>query len=458
MRASRPATRALRLLAATLTLASCAAAPTVARADGGVGYRVDGDPGSVIDGGFIKLSASPGGSTSGHFFATNSGTSAAQVSVYSADGLTGDTSGIVYSDAGTALADAGGWMSLSTNLTGLAANDSRRIDFTVRVPSGATPGDHVGGIVLEQRRSGNAISQVVRNVVPVLIDVSGSAGPALSLRSAMVSALPGTSLPAVTVKMVNTGTRICSPLLTVALVGPSERGSAVTRQLDAILPGDSVPYPMPWPRAMDAGTYTASVSASGCGATVNLRTDVHNDITAESTNPAGQNAGTDKTDVVTKAPPSASHFTAPKHTTKDAGADKSSNASGGSGTGSGSGSSGGPAAPVGAAGSGGGQASAGGILHKPTLSKLGDVAIKYLPPLLERLIAPLSLLGLMLLFLFAQESFDRKDPKLALAPIHRDPDLEFLPIDEVDAAGANPANAPDLSVVRSPTPGRPVTG
>ncbi len=44
------------------------------------------------------------------------------------------------------------------------------------------------------------------------------------------------------------------------------------------------------------------------------------------------------------------------------------------------------------------------------LGKFGDVAIKYLPPLLERLIAPLSLLGLMLLFLFAQETFDARTP------------------------------------------------
>jgi len=66
-----------------------------------------------------------------------------------------------------------------------------------------------------------------------------------------------------------------------------------------------------------------------------------------------------------------------------------------------------------------------------------------IPPLLQRLVAPLSLLLLMLLFLLAQEAFDRKDPKLALAPIVRDPDLEFRPLGD----GDGPSPTPDLVVL-----------
>ena len=62
----------------------------------------------------------------------------------------------------------------------------------------------------------------------------------------------------------------------------------------------------------------------------------------------------------------------------------------------------------------------------------------------------------MLLFLFAQETFDRKDPKLALAPIHRDPDLEFLPLGD-SAFLPESGRQAELEVVRSPSRPEPLT-
>lgn len=453
MRASvRLVTRRLR--AAFVVATALAALPTAAAADGGVGYRVDGEPGSVLENGFITLRVAPGGSASGHFDATNSSRTNAQLSVYSSDGRTGDTSGIVYSDAGYKLKDAGAWLTPSVGGLLLPANGARRINFSLRVPANARPGDHVGGIVLEQRRTGGAISQVVRNVVPILVDVRGTAGTSLDLRSALVSELPGTELPAVTVKMVNDGRRICRPTLTVALTGPSERGSPVSRQLDAILPGDSVPFPLPWPRELDPGKYQASVTTTGCGATDTLRTDVRSTLPAESTPPKDE--ASDEGEVVTAAPPDAGSFTEPTSRRDGAGTDED-RASGGkvppfSATGT-------TGSPNGATGSSSKAATAkGGRFSGPGkfISDLGEVAIKYVPPVLERLIAPLSLLGLMLLFLFAQETFDRKDPKLALAPIQRDPDLEFLPLSQLDGPEPDPTPG-DLELVRSPSAPRPAT-
>ncbi|MBO9534533.1 MAG: hypothetical protein J7513_16290 [Solirubrobacteraceae bacterium] len=447
-----------RLRAAFVVVAALAAVPSSAVADGGVGYRVDGEPGSMLEDGFITLHLGPGGSASGHFEATNTSRSNAQLSVYSSDGLTGDTTGIVYSDAGYKLKDAGAWLTPSVGGMLLPANSSRRIDFSVRVPANARTGDHVGGIVLEQRRTGGAISQVVRNVVPVLVDVQGGAGTSIDLRSALVSQLPGTDQPAVIVKMVNDGRRICRPTLTVALTGPSERGAPVSRQLDALLPGDGVPFPLPWPRTLDAGTYQASVTTTGCGATETLRTDVRSTLPYETDPPRGNN-GTNSEPVVTAAPPDTGSFTAPRGGGKN-GTDEDRSQGSNVPPFSASGSAGG-GTPSGASGSSSKAATAkGGSFTGPgkLFSDLGDVAIKYLPPLLERLVAPLSLLGLMLLFLFAQETFDRKDPKLALAPIHRDPDLEFLPLSQLDAPFQPDASPGDLEVVRSPSAPSPAPG
>lgn len=457
MRAERR--RFARSVAWLATLVSLLAAPAAhAGPNGGVGYRVDGEPGSTIDGGFITLKVGAGGTASGHFYATNTGNRDAQLTVYAADGLTGDTTGIVYSGAGEAKHDAGNWLSPSTRGILLRADDSRRVDFSLHVPSGTVPGDHVGGIVLEQRRTGGAISQVVRNVVPVLVDVSGSAGYSIDLRSAMVTDLPGTTLPAVTVKMRNDGRRICRPTLSVSLTGPGERDAPVVRSLDAILPGDNVPYPLPWPRELDSGNYTAVVTATGCGPTRTMRTDVRSDVTAE-TDPPRQSSDNE---LVTSAPPSQPQYTAPRgggdSSRGNGGGDSDAKGTDASGTGI-VGGGGPPAGETGSASASGksGGGPGGGLPKFPGLSKLGDVAIKYLPPLLERLIAPLSLLALMLLFLFAQEAFDRKDPKLALAPVQRDPDLEFLPLDDLDLGARPPASGSDLEVLPAPGPPRPST-
>jgi hypothetical protein len=453
MRADRALRVMLRvLLSAALTL--IAAASAAAAPNGGVGYRVDGEPGSTIDGGFITLKVGAGGNASGHFYATNTGNTDAQLSVYSADGLTGNTTGIVYSGAGEAKSDAGRWLSPSTRGILLRADDARRVDFSLHVPSGTTPGDHVGGIVLEQRRTGGAIQQVVRNVVPVLVDVSGTAGSSLDLRSAMVTDLPGTTLPAVTVKMRNDGRRICRPSISVSLTGPGERGTPVVKQLDAILPGDDVPFPLPWPRELERGTYTAFVTASGCGAPTTMRTDVRSDVTAESSKPSGSSGGGDE--VVTAVPPGQPQYFAPSASSRRDRSGAKSERGDGDVPASTAGAMPSGTPPTGASGSASAGGDGGGVSGIPgfgKLSELGDVAIEYLPPLLERLIAPLSLLGLMLLFLFAQEAFDRKDPKLALAPISRDPDLQFTPLDDDEFGG--PLPTPGFELVPPPGPPRP---
>src|SRR5262249_4348153 len=60
------------------------------------------------------------------------------------------------------------------------------------------------------------------------------------------------------------------PTLSVSLSGPGGVQRA-TRRLDTILPGDSIPYPFVWPHSLAAGSYTTSITATGCGPRVTLR-------------------------------------------------------------------------------------------------------------------------------------------------------------------------------------------
>jgi len=111
----------------------------------------------------------------------------------------------------------------------------------------------------------------VRTVVGVLVEVRGRAHPQAAIRGLTLSALAGTQVPSVVVALANTGLKLCKPTLAVTLAGLTGAQPTVTRDLDTVLPGDEIPYPLAWPRALAAGGYAAVVTASGCGATVTYR-------------------------------------------------------------------------------------------------------------------------------------------------------------------------------------------
>jgi hypothetical protein len=64
------------------------------------------------------------------------------------------------------------------------------------------------------------------------------------------------------------------------------------------------------------------------------------------------------------------------------------------------------------------------------IQSLGEVlgtAVGAAMVLVEKPVFPLALLALVLLFLVIQDVIDRRDPKLALAPVYAEADLPFVP-------------------------------
>ena len=86
----------------------------------------------------------------------------------------------------------------------------------------------------------------------------------LHLKSFSIAPIQGTTYPSVVVNLANTGTNLCKPALAVALTGPGGVQHE-TRRLDTVLPGSSIPYPFVWPHSLSAGSYTADITATGCG-------------------------------------------------------------------------------------------------------------------------------------------------------------------------------------------------
>src|SRR5579863_4995769 len=136
-----------RLLAAAVAVfgsvflaASAAAAPAPA-----VGLRAIGH----WPHGYYIYQAKPGTTLHGAIAVVNTGNGGGQVRMYPADSTTGQTSGAVYLTSTTSPHQTGRWITLTTTTTRLAAGAQKRLAFTVNVPTGASPGPHLAGIVAE---------------------------------------------------------------------------------------------------------------------------------------------------------------------------------------------------------------------------------------------------------------------------------------------------------------------
>ncbi len=431
------------LRAAGLALAVLLLSVPAAGAQGGLGFRASAE-GPMPQAGYLAFGLAAGGTANGAFTVTNTASSAATVSVYPADALTGVTTGIVYGTRSDT-SRAGGWITPDRTAATIPANGETVIRFTVRVPGGAAAGEHVGSVVVQQQRSGSAaVAQVMRVVAPVLVEVPGGGGPQIQLESARPVGPNRAGASFVTLGLRNAGGRRCSPEVSTTLSGPGESGRTTSRQLDVILPRDVVTYPMPWPRPLATGQYRISVTASGCGATQTR--------TFTDTLPGGGEDGvgglpgdkdgtertrkrrvttTERVPVTARRPAAAApDITLQREPTTAAPAAED----GGSGLGAGAG-----------AGAGEDRDGASGGLAD-TVRKLVE---ENAGEALRRAGAPMALLLVFGLVVVAQEAVDRRDPKLRLAPVHREPDLAFGP--DPDTANPNPVGhasnqAPDLRV------------
>jgi hypothetical protein len=107
--------------------------------------------------GYFVFSGRPGATVHGKIRVINVGSKPGRTSLYAVDATTGETSGAVYRSRQEPRRGVGDWISLGTVTFRLAPGQSRVVPFSVRVPSGTSDGQHLGGIVA-QRSSSTASS------------------------------------------------------------------------------------------------------------------------------------------------------------------------------------------------------------------------------------------------------------------------------------------------------------
>jgi hypothetical protein len=263
-----------RLTAAALAVAAGAAfaLPTVASADiGGLAVApAHPDPAVPTSRTYFTLQMAPGSSADEQVRVTDTAGNPIDVLVNAVDGLTSTNSGAVYANRQDPVSKTGTWVTPSVSTLTVSPTSTQDVDFTVTVPPDATPGDHLAGIAFEDASptttgQGVQVTTVVRSVIGVLVQVPGPAAFDMSVSGASIQPLTAGNLPSIVVDLGDIGQKLGKPDLNVTLNGPDGYTHTVSRQLDTLLPGDSIAYPMPWPDSLPPGDYTITVSASGAG-------------------------------------------------------------------------------------------------------------------------------------------------------------------------------------------------
>ena len=181
---------------------------------------------------------------------TNTGTAAGTARLYAVDATTGQTSGTVYRSSQDARQEVGAWLTLDAATVTLAPGAARVVSFSLLVPEGARPGQHVGGIVAEpdiQMASNpqSAFQVNVQNltIVGVLVNLPGERVD--RLEASGVSVGGRNDYQTLTVGLSNAGNSLLKPYgeLTVD-DAHGKQLYQLSLKLDTLLPMTSIEYPV----------------------------------------------------------------------------------------------------------------------------------------------------------------------------------------------------------------------
>jgi hypothetical protein len=258
----------LLAVGATVGVLGMFIAPAWGQGTGGFGAApAHPNPADPATRAYFKPVIAPGSSMSDQALVTSTSDQPIALLVSAVDGLTGQTSGAVYANRQDPLRKAGAWVKPSVSSLTLVPHGHQLVGFTVTVPTGATPGDHLAGLAFENANPTSSggqfgVKEIVRTVVGIDILVPGPAKPHIHLSGLGLGALPGLQFATLTIRIGDDGQLLVKPVLTVTMLGPANYHRTLVRRLDTILPGDTIPYPYVWPDTLAAGDYRVTVVAT----------------------------------------------------------------------------------------------------------------------------------------------------------------------------------------------------
>lgn len=167
----------------------------------------------------------PGQSVSDALVIANHGAAALQLAVYAADGYTGAGGQLDLLTPAESSTGIGAWTHAAAATVTVAPNESTTVPFVVSVPTTATPGDYVGGIVTSLGSSADQGISVDRRLgIRIGLRVSGALAPSLAIENPQVTwggtwSL-GTGAATLSYTLHNTGNTTMGAQQSATIAGP----------------------------------------------------------------------------------------------------------------------------------------------------------------------------------------------------------------------------------------------
>jgi hypothetical protein len=206
--------------------------------------------------GYFEANLAPGGRQTFSVVVKNLGDTTATYRVYPADGTTSAVTGVQYSESSPPPTKAGSWITIATPQVTLAGGSNQTVSFSVSVPAGAIPGDHVAAVASDSPTSGRAqggagngssgnvaLSVTARVIVAVVIHVPGPGQVALQVGQPSFGIESG-GRQTLIIPLNDTGDLLFKPHLSGA-VTPCRTTNpliVIDRQLDTFVPHTSINY------------------------------------------------------------------------------------------------------------------------------------------------------------------------------------------------------------------------
>jgi hypothetical protein len=221
----------------------------------------------------FAYAATPGGVFQDQVEISNAGTRPLTLKVYASDAFTPRTGGFDLLAAGATSADAGTWVSLSRPSVTVPARSRVIVPFTLKVPAGATPGDHSAGIVatltsIGNDAKGNKVAIDQRVGARIYLRISGALEPRLTVEGLTATYHPKSNpfsagTTTLTYRVRNTGNvRLgAHQKVTVSTLWGADRTADGVADVPEILPGDAVDMTAEVRGAFPAVWLTGSVTA-----------------------------------------------------------------------------------------------------------------------------------------------------------------------------------------------------
>ena len=196
----------------------------------------------------------------------NTGNQSGAVKLYAVDATSTATGDLAFQTAAAPKIDVGAWVTLDAAQLTLAPGQSQVIGMTLTVPSGATAGQHEGGIVAENLTTQTAtdsthlkVTVVHEFIMRVDVDLPGTLFERLEITGVTMGGSSG--YQAILVGLKNSGTQIVAGSGTVVVSQASTVLQQLTFAFSTLLPGAAIQYPLNvQKKALAVGDYTAAVT------------------------------------------------------------------------------------------------------------------------------------------------------------------------------------------------------